>query len=586
MTTIQDAQSALDSHFNQPIKTLADLADHLRTSHPDLPARARQDMLAALTTVARAAAKPLAGLKVEPEALRSLLSKLSPVMAGVSDGRWRNMRSLLRKAISLTTDSRGVGVYRNVRTPAWMACLATLPDAETRRRLSRLTGFCTSEGIEPKQVDDGVLGRFLATLRADPLTNDPHRIHREAIKVWNVQAGVADGWPATVLTLPDRRNQYGLPLETFPASLQAEVQAWERRLAGTDLIDEYDFEPLRPSSIRTRTKQLRLLLSAMVRSGTDPNTLQSFQDVVVPERVAAALTFIKGRAGSEWGLHTGQMAGLACSLARHHADVGPEQLRRLTRLKRKVTPKISGMTERNQERLRALDDPAKLLALVSLSPRLCREARRGGKPSIARARLLRGAVAAEILLMAPIRLSNLRSLEVGRQVLVDSQGMVTIALSARETKNSQPFEGTLPPSSARMITTYMRSFQPLLCEKASAFLFPNAGGDGPMSEDGLRSQIQTLALKRAGLVLHPHLYRHIAGKVILDRNPGAYGRVRLTLGHRFSRTTETYYAGTETRAALALYGRDVLALRRELGMSEDDRQPPKGGRDRRGGGQP
>jgi len=586
MTTIQDARAALKGHLDQPIRTLADLAGHLRTGCPELPARTRQDMLAALTTVARAAAKPLAALPAEPGALRRLLGELLPAMAGVKDGRWRNVRSLLRKAVSLVTASRGVGVYRNARTPAWLACMAILPDAETRRRLSRLSGFCTAEGIEPGQVEDGVLDRFLAALQANPLNSDPHRIHREAVKTWNARAGVADGWPATALTLPDRRNLYGLPLEVFPASLQAEVQAWERWLAGTDLTDESDFDGIKASSIRTRAKQLRLLLSAMVRSGTNPGALQGLRDVVVPERVAAALTFIQGRAGGVWGLQTGQLAGLACSIARHHADAGPEQLRRLARMKRKATPKIIGMTERNQERLRVLDDPAKLLALVSLSPKLFKEVRQGGKPSIARARLLRGAVATEILLMAPIRLSNLRSLEVGRNVLVDSGGMVTIALSAHETKNSQPFEGTLPASLARMITTYMRLFQPLLCERASALLFPNAGGDGPMSEDGLRSHIKDLALERAGIVLNPHLYRHIAGEIILRRDPGAYGRVRLLLGHRSIRTTETYYARNETRAAVAMYGRDVLQLRRELGMTEDDLQPSKGGRGRKGGGRP
>ena len=62
--------------------------------------------------------------------------------------------------------------------------------------------------------------------------------------------------------------------------------------------------------------------------------------------------------------------------------------------------------------------------------------------------------------------------------------------------------------------------------------------------------------------------------------------MRLLLGHRSIRTTETYYAGNETRAAVAMYGRDVLQLRRELGMTEDDLQPSKGGRGRRGGGRP
>jgi integrase len=322
----------------------------------------------------------------------------------------------------------------------------------------------------------------------------------------------------------------------------------------------------------------------MVRSGVEPGVLQSLKDVVVPERVAAALTFIHGRAGGVWGLHTGQLAGLAGSIARHYAGADPDQLRRLVRLQRKVMPTIEGMTERNRERLRALDDPARLHALVSLPVRLWEEVRRGGKPSIMLARLLRGAVAIEILLMTPIRLKNLRSLELGRNVLVDSRGTMTVALPPGETKNRQPFEGPLPSSSSRMIVAYLQSFQPLLCGKRSACLFPSTAGDGPMSEDGLRSHIETLALERAGLVLNPHLFRHIAGKLILDSNPGAYGRVRLTLGHRSVRTTELFYAGAETRAAVALYGREVLQLRRELGMGEDDELPRSGSNERRRNG--
>ena len=67
-------------------------------------------------------------------------------------------------------------------------------------------------------------------------------------------------------------------------------------------------------------------------------------------------------------------------------------------------------------------------------------------------------------------------------------------------------------------------------------------------------------------MLHPHLFRHIAAKIILDGEPGAYGRARLTLGHRSVRTTETFYAGSDNRREMELYGAEVLHLRGRRGL--------------------
>ena len=107
----------------------------------------------------------------------------------------------------------------------------------------------------------------------------------------------------------------------------------------------------------------------------------------------------------------------------------------------------------------------------------------------------------------------------------------------------------------------MSDYQPLLAAQPSAWLFPARDGQGPKTEDALRQRIQRCIRERCGLAMHPHLFRHLAGKLTLDAQPGAYGLVRDILGHRSVNTTTSYYAGMETKGALRRYDEHVLRLR-------------------------
>jgi hypothetical protein len=64
--------------------------------------------------------------------------------------------------------------------------------------------------------------------------------------------------------------------------------------------------------------------------------------------------------------------------------------------------------------------------------------------------------------------------------------------------------------------------------------------------------------------VHPHLFRHIAAKLFLDANPGAYGVIRLVHGHRSVETTTQFYCGAETSAAMRHYDEHVLKLREQF----------------------
>ena len=119
-----------------------------------------------------------------------------------------------------------------------------------------------------------------------------------------------------------------------------------------------------------------------------------------------------------------------------------------------------------------------------------------------------------------------------------------------------------------------RTYRPLLETEPTQYLFP---GRGARSKDpaGLAMQISDCIKERCGLQVHLHLFRHHSATSYLKANPGAYGVVRLLLGHKSIETTIRYYCGTETAAAVRHYDEHVLKLREELAP------PPTKGR--RGG---
>jgi integrase len=63
--------------------------------------------------------------------------------------------------------------------------------------------------------------------------------------------------------------------------------------------------------------------------------------------------------------------------------------------------------------------------------------------------------------------------------------------------------------------------------------------------------------------MHPHLFRHVAAKLFLDAQPGAYEVVRRVLGHRSIETTTGFYTGLETAASVRHFDRTILRLRGE-----------------------
>src|ERR1700720_3372786 len=165
------------------------------------------------------------------------------------------------------------------------------------------------------------------------------------------------------------------------------------------------------------------------------------------------------------GKPTTAIADLATTLkavARHHVRVEPGHLDQIGAIIRRLAPGRIGLTETNRTRLRAFDDRENVAALLKLPEELMRQARRQRnlQRGAVRAQM---AVAIEILLMAPVRMSNLTTLDIEENLVRPGQGKALhIVIGAEEVKNREPLEYPLPSESVELLQLYVQKFRPHL----------------------------------------------------------------------------------------------------------------------------
>jgi integrase len=114
-----------------------------------------------------------------------------------------------------------------------------------------------------------------------------------------------------------------------------------------------------------------------------------------------------------------------------------------------------------------------------------------------------------------------------------------------------------------MIDHFLTRYRPLLTLDTGGLLFPGRDG-GCKHITALTAQIERTVRNHTGLVVNPHLFRHLAGKLSQQFDPGNYELSRQLLGHRSTDTTVTYYTGQDTAAAVARYDANILERARSL----------------------
>jgi integrase len=406
---------------------------------------------------------------------------------------------------------------------------------------------------------------FERALEEAEVTRDPRTTAASAARAWNRAAKKIEGWPQTVLKAADRSRRYSLGWQAFPATLEADVDAWLANRAGDDIFSvDSPARPIGPATRRARKGAVLRFASAAVRSGIDPASLRTLADLVEIGIVKHGLTWLYEQRLDK--RKTGSLANVAITLrtaARWHVGVDQKHLDALGAIVRQVWPRQVGMTPKNQARMEPLKDPEMVVRLLRLPETMIQGIRRGA-PAETRALSFETALAIAILTYCPVRFGNLRSITIDGHIVRHGQGRgrrVLLHFPAEEVKNRQSATFELPPALVAMIDCFITVHRPALVGAPSRFLFTSRSADAPVDADTLSRRMAKAIRHHLGLDLSPHNFRHLSGLVYLSHHPAEFETVRRLLGHASSSTATDFYVGLETDAAHRAYVSLLGALR-------------------------
>jgi integrase len=469
----------------------------------------------------------------------------------VAEKTLANIRAAVTRAVRQYGDVRPPITRRIEFAPHWRALLDRIPVAYQRQALHRLAAFCSVMGVAPAQVGRETLLGLHAALEAEEFVKTPRRLLKSTITNWNRCVRTVPNWPQIRLTSPFKVVPYTLPLAAFPMSLQAEVQTWASRMTDPDPLDlDAPARPLRPATVEHRILEIRQFASALVhRQDLTPDKITGLAVLFTPERFKAALRFFLDRAGGRPTARLHNSANALRLLARHHCQIDPATLTVLEQLCSRIDPRDGRkMTTRNRARLQQFDDPRNVARLLRFPEQQVAKARKEKNPLRAAKRVERALIVA-LLIHCGLRIGTLQALEITdfRWTRPDRQGVCHLSVPGRKTKTNRPLAFELTEPVAALLRLYL-AHRPRLGGADGPYLFPGQSG-GMRSTKALRDGIVQALHREAGLVMHPHLFRHAIAKIAVERDPGAYLAVSRMLGHTTLDTTMAHYLGTEGKAA-------------------------------------
>jgi integrase/recombinase XerD len=344
---------------------------------------------------------------------------------------------------------------------------------------------------------------------------------------------------------------YSMRWEEFSESFVADVERFLSHTAQPDVLADHYARPVRPGTTTIRRGQLRMIATALVRSSFPVEKLDSLATLVQLENAKAAMRFFLARRGGQPGKLIHQHALLLQTIAKHWVKVSYEHLMALSDLCRRFLTENTGMTEKNQARLRQFDHAGNLDALLNLPQLVFAELARKDDGTVTAAKRAMRALAVELLIHVPMRISNLAGIETSRHLVpIRTRSAVTVHLviPGEETKNGVPIEMQLPVATIELLAIYPERYHPRLAPGGSNWLFPGVKGER-CSRIAFGLALSKFVRRETGLVMNPHLFRHLAVKLHLDAHPDDHGTTQRLLGHKNGATTQKYYEGFQTASA-------------------------------------
>jgi len=527
----------------------------------DLSASVKRHWVCSLRQIAKWLDRPVEVTPARWTAIRMPVGQLHHARLGVTAKTVANHKSNVAAALrwfgkEYSVPSRGVAL-----SAEWAVLRDSIGDHGRRARLYGLMRYCSGRGLMPASVGDAVVADYLRYRAETTSLATSSMAHRSIARAWNVSAGENPAWPAQRLTEPPVKAQEGPAWEAFPAGLRRDI---DKYLAGLGKIrkrpDGRRSRPCSPKTIKTRRAELVAAARMAVKIGTPIESLKSLAVLVHPDVAEPVLDAYWKNNGTEPKVYTIDLAWKLLSLARQ-TGLDEAAIDRLDDIRASLEEhRHGGLTGKNLALIRQVLTEGIWSEVVSLPNALMRQARADQAHAPVKAAVTAQlAVAIAILSVAPVRLTNLVSIELEKS-LIKPGGPTSpfwLTFPHYDVKNRVNLDFTFDEALTKLIDEYIHDFRPTLVRGSNAaWLFPGEAG-GPKTANMFSTQITERIQKATGVRMTVHQFRHACAAIYLKHRPGEYETVKRLLGHRNIQTTINFYCGLATTQANEAFGKII-----------------------------
>ena len=446
---------------------------------------------------------------------------------------------------------------------AWAGVTASVRNRYDRSFMNLFGVHCSICGIEPDQVTDDAIAAFeLWAVKDGRTPSRAKQLRRDVTNAWNKMSEMQPDWPPIKLALVNSRPPASVSVADLPRSFNDELELFLGRSGRKSLFDTTSLKALSLVSQYDRRQKILLMVTILIQSGVDPRSIKGLRDLVTPEARVTILGTLWQRSSEAANAHFYNLARILTQIAKHWVKVPDDELALFKAAEANLRPEKTGMTPKNETRLRVLTAPANIHKLVNL-PHQVIDRLDPSRPTVLDAVEVQSAIAIAILLIAPIREKNLAALDFAFNLHRVRDEEWYLIIPKHEVKNKEDLTFPIPQSIVELIKIYLDVYRPLLLKKPSNKLFISLNGK-PKTPAELGAQLPKFIMRHTGLVMNVHLFRHFAAYLYLKANPGHYEPVRHLLAHKDIATTTRFYTKLEQIESFRQYDSVIDNYRKDV----------------------
>jgi integrase len=544
-----DKRALLEPSFVEAIAAIEQSAD--------LSKNTKRHWVCSLRQIGKWLDRPFELIPARWTSIRLPVGQLHHARVDVTAKTVANHKSNVAAALRWFSKEHNVSPRGVALSAEWASLRDGIDDGGRRRRLYGLMRYCSGRGLGPTAVDDAVLLDYLR-YRADTTSLAATTMARRSIaRAWNRYADdTADGSRQRLIE-PSVKASEGPAWEDFPEGLRRDIDAHLAGLGKMRKVNGKRHPPCGPKTITTRRAELVAVARMAVRQGIAIESLTSLVALLDPDVVERVINAYWEKNGKEPKVYTIDLGWKLLSMARQ-AGLSEAAIERLDDIRASLEEhRHGGLTGKNLKLIRQVLSEGIWSEVVSLPNALMRQARtQQAHAPVKAAVTAQIAVAIAILSVAPVRLSNLISIELEKNLVKPGGPMSPFWLTFPhyDVKNRVNLDFTFDEALTRLIDEYIHDFRPTLVRGSNAaWLFPGVAGD-PKTANMFSTQITERIEKATGLRMTVHQFRHACAAIYLKHRPGEYETVRRLLGHRNIQTTISFYCSLETTQASETFG--------------------------------